>query len=239
MTDAAYCLRETERERKSLARMSRYKKNGSKTKYVKLPQNNMTESEWKKMNGKIYTLTLSKPMDKAEFKSLTPELQREYLLNLATKYEARQIDVARMFGYSQNGMCVLTHKLLGKDTNPFRVGKKPSQKWIDFIGVKNLTAEEAIDNMLTPKPWVETFEKAKAQADTATDFIESPTVNCVEDKLEKKIEAPARSPLSLESLRVRYVGSVTDAFNKVFEMVGNEEDYDIQIELFPVRALPF
>lgn len=150
MTDEAYCLRQDERERKTLARMSRYKKSGSRTNYVRLPQTYMTDKELAKMNGKVYTLTLSKPMSKDEFKALTIDLQREYLINLAATYKARQIDVARMFGYSQNGFCVLTHKLLGNKANPFMTGKKPAKEWLEFIGQT----------------------EAPSQADTAVDFVE-------------------------------------------------------------------
>ena len=114
------------------------------------------------MNGEVYTLTFSKPMSKKEFMALDIKLQKEYLLNLATEYDARQIDVARMFGYSQNGFCILAHKLLGKNTNPFRVGKKPSQKWLDFIGPK---------------------VEAEAQADTAVDFVESSPVIAEKEEL--------------------------------------------------------
>ncbi len=173
------------------------------------------------MNGKIYTLSLGKPMSKDEFKSLTAELQRKYLLNLADKYEARQIDVARMLGYSQNGFCVLAHKLLGKDTNPFPISKKPSPKWLDFIGTET---------------------EAPAQADTAVDFVEQAPAK--EVKLETKNDGlPLRQPLSLESLHIRYVGSVTDAFNEVFRLVGNDKDFVINIELYPpvptADMLPF
>lgn len=225
MTDAAYCLRQDKRERKSLARMSRYKKNGSKSKYVRLPQTYMTEKEWKKMNGKVYTLTLSKPMSKDEFDALDDSLKREYITNLCEKYNARQIDIRNMLGYSPSSFCVECARLFGKHSEVFkksRTHRAPSEEWLAFIGKA----------------------EAPAQADTATDFVESAPVDTPElELLEKKDKAPARKPLSLESFRIRYVGSVTDAFNKVFDMVGNEQDFVINIELYPpvptADMLPF
>lgn len=247
MTDAAYCLRETEKERKTLARMSRYKKNGSRTNYVRLPQTYMTKKELEKMNGEIATMSLGAKYSKEEFLKFSDDLKKLYIENLCKQYEARQGDIGKFLGFSQPTFNRLSAKLFGLDSKIYRYGKTPSPKWREFLEkgaaaaevpvvmAEDNKAKSTVDKLLTPKPWVDTLEKAK---DAGT------WPPAKEVKLETKSDGlPPRQPLSLESLRIRYVGSVTDAFNEVFRLVGNDKDFAINIELYPpvptADMLPF
>jgi hypothetical protein len=214
MTDEAYCLRETEKERKTLARMSRYKKNGSRTHYVRLPQTYMTDKELAKMNGKIYTLSLSKPMDRKEFKALSDDLKREYILNLVNKHEARQGDIAHMLGYSTNGFWSLCKQLFTPKDYPFSRGRKNdvSPKWLEFIG--------------TNEP---------NQSDSATDIIESTPVTCAEPKVEKKIDTPPKqTKAEFDSITLRFSGSPADmlaAAAKAAYMLDGNKSYHVCISI--------
>ena len=211
MTDAAYCFTQDERDRKSLARMSRYKKNGSKTNYVRLPQTYMTEKEICKMHGEIVTVSFGKRYTKDEFLKFDNEMRKLYIQNLIDKYNARRKDIASMLGLSYGGFARMCRDLF--PANPFKnEGKaaKPTQDWLDFMQYGKVKSEP-------PK-------EATSVLSIPLDEPEAPPV-------KKKPEAPARKPLELESLRIRYIGSVTDAFNEVFRLVGNDKDFVINIEL--------
>lgn len=211
MNDAAYCLRETEKERKSLARMSRYKKSGSRTNYVHLPQTYMTEKEWKKMNSAVETFKLDRVMDKYEFRSLTDEFRREYILHLIRKYSARQIDVADMLGYSQNGFWALCKELFGSKS-PFVKGHRyPSKAWLNFI---NPPANDEIavpDGGVAPPPDVK--PEPIAPAINGNDYL-------------------------LESYRVRYSGKPMLIFAEVMKVLDPSKDYVIGIDVFNAHETP-
>ena len=211
MTDAAYCLRETEKERKSLARMSRYKKSGSRTNYVRLPQTYMTEKEWKKMNSAVETFKLDRAMDKHEFRSLTDEFRREYILHLIRKYSARQIDVANMLGYSQNGFWALCKELFG-NKSPFAKGYRyPSKAWLNFINPPANDEVAVPDDVVAPPPDVK--PEPIAPAIDGNDYL-------------------------LESYRVRYSGKPMLIFAEAMKVLDPNKDYVIEIDVFNAHETP-
>lgn len=134
MRDTEFVARQTISERKSIARQARAKKNGSKSKRCSLPSDNMTKSEWKKRNGEMITVKLNEKMEYGMFKSLPKSLQAEYLNNLVDKYEARQKDIAEMFGISTSMTSLLFQTLLPDKKLSLRY--KTSPKWLDFINGK-------------------------------------------------------------------------------------------------------
>lgn len=150
MRDAEFVARQTISERKSIARQARAKKNGSKSKRCSLPSDNMTKSEWKKRNGQMITVKLNEKMEYGMFKSLPNSLQAEYLNNLVDKYEARQKDVAEMFGISTSMTSLLFHTLL--PDKKLSLQYKVSPKWLDFINGKK---EEPVKEMAVPEEFVE------------------------------------------------------------------------------------
>ena len=216
MTDAAYCLRETERERKSLARMSRYKKNGSRTSYVRLPQTYMTEKEIRKMHGKIETMSLCNKYSKDEFLKFNDDLKKLYIQHLIDQYNPRRKDIAEMLGLSYGGFVRMCRDLF--PVNPFKnegKGAKPTQDWLDFITYGKVVSKPPVVEE-PPKPV----------------------------EVEAAPKAPQELPkLTLESVRVRYIGKIGDAFSEVFKLVGNDKDFVINIELYPpvptTETLPF
>ena len=150
MTDEAYCLRRTEMERKTLARQSRYKKNGSRTSYVRLPQ--YTQKEWKKMNSPC--VKMDKPMSRGEFKKLPELLKREYIIHLCKNYDARRLDIGKMLGYSDNGFWSLSKQLFGIN-EPYENHKKhPSEKWLNFINPPANDEIETVNDEIEEAPKV-------------------------------------------------------------------------------------
>lgn len=215
MTDAAYCLRETEKERKSLARMSRYKKSGKRTNYVHLPQTYMSEKEWKKMNSTVETYSLDVVMSRAEFRKLPDDIKREYILYLVQKYSARQKDIAEMLGYSQNGFWSLSKQLFG-NKSPFQKGQlNPTKAWLNFINPPANDEVAAPDDKVAPPPDVKPDVKPEpvAPAINGNDYL-------------------------LESYRVRYAGKPMLIFAEVMKVLDPGKDYVIQIEAFEAGETP-
>lgn len=215
MTDAAYCLRETEKERKSLARMSRYKKSGSRTKYVHLSQTYMTEKEWKKMNSAVESYKLDRVIDKNEFRSMNDGIKREYILHLIRKYEARQVDIADMLGLSKNHFWSLCKTLFGTKS-PFSKGfSKPSTAWLNFINPPANDEVAVPDDGVAPPP------------DVKPDIKPEPVAPAIDG-----------DDYLLESYRVRYSGKPMLIFAEVLKSLDTSKDYVIQIEAFNAHETP-
>lgn len=215
MTDAAYCLRETEKERKSLARMSRYKKSGKRTNYVHLPQTCMSEKEWKKMNSTVETYSLDVVMSRAEFRKLPDDIKREYILYLVQKYSARQKDIAEMLGYSQKGFWSLSKQLFG-NKSPFQKGQlNPTKAWLNFINPPANDEVAAKDDEVAPPQDVKPDVKPEpvAPAIDGNDYL-------------------------LESYRVRYSGKPMLIFAEVMKSLDPSKDYIIQIEAYNAHETP-
>lgn len=221
MTDAAYCFSQDERDRKSLARQSRYKKNGSRTHYVRLPQTYMTEREIRKMHGEIVTVSFGKRYTREEFLKFDNEMRKLYIQNLIEKYNPRRKDVANMLGMSYGSFVHMCHKLF--PTNPFKnegKGAKPTREWLDFASGK-------LDE---PKP-VEDFAP--------------PAEVIIEKKPEPTPEPPKKKApvidgdnLDLKSYSVRYVGNIMLACADVLKVIRHDKNYIINIDIYPVSEVP-
>lgn len=88
------------RERRSIARQSRYRKNGSRTRYVALPSDGMTQKQWKEKNGKVVSYSMNKPMDWKQFRMISREMQTDYIKRLQDDYSANAHMLSEMFGVS-------------------------------------------------------------------------------------------------------------------------------------------
>lgn len=217
MTDAAYCFSQDERARKSLARQSRYKKNGSRTNYVRLPQTYMTEKEIRKMHGEIVTVSFGKRYTKEEFLKFDDDMRRLYIQNLIDKYNARRKDIANMLGLSYGGFAHMCQKLF--PSNPFKnegKGAKPTREWLDFASGK-LEEPKPVEDFLPP-PEVIIKKKPPLSDDAIKDM--------------EKAAVKVNDATVLEHLSVRLNGKIAMAFEKVFNMVDADKDYVINIELY-------
>lgn len=223
MTDAAYCFSQDERDRKSLARMSRYKKNGSRTNYVRLPQTYMTEKEIRKMHGEIVTVSFGKRYTKEEFLKFDNEMRKLYIQNLIDKYNPRRKDVANMLGMSYGSFVHMCHKLF--PSNPFKnegKGAKPTREWLDFASGK-LDEPKPVEDFLPPPEVI--IEKKPPLSDAAIKDMEKAAVK--DD-----------DPVTLEHLEVRFSGKIAMAFEKVYGMVDADRDYVINISLYEAKETP-
>ena len=87
-------------QRKRMASGARHRVCGSKSKKCSLPSDNLTKKQWKERCGEVMSYNLSKPMNWEEFGALPIHIQKEYLLNLISKYSTSARDLSMMFGIS-------------------------------------------------------------------------------------------------------------------------------------------
>lgn len=117
------------RQRKILARQSRYKKNGSKSRRCSLSSDRMTDKQWKERCGAIMVYNLGKPMMWQEFKEMPSDMQKEYIESLIQKYSVTASDLARMFGCRPSSVT--------------RLCREPEID-IEFKAGKRMTAEQRV-----------------------------------------------------------------------------------------------
>jgi len=133
------------RERKNLARQARYRKNGSKSKKCTLPHEGITQAQWKRMNGEVFTVNLNTPCTWEQFRDLSPMMQKDYLVHLRDTYGVRQKEISEMFGVSRTTVKnLLTEGGVSVEYKLGRYGMTPDQQqaWHEFLGVAEEPAEQ-------------------------------------------------------------------------------------------------
>lgn len=85
-------------ERKRVARNAKYKRNGSKSRKCTLPQDSMSAAQLRRMNGKMETYNLSKPMSWTMFRAMPDDLKREYITRLRERFNASLAKISEMMG---------------------------------------------------------------------------------------------------------------------------------------------
>lgn len=98
------------RDRKSLARAARYKKNGSKSKRCTLPSDRLTDAQLRKRNGGLNVYQIGKPITWGEFKEYPIEMQREYLKNFSEKHNCNLEMLAYMMRCKKETLQAHTHR---------------------------------------------------------------------------------------------------------------------------------
>lgn len=99
MTDAEYLFKSTSAERKRNGVGDFHKKRGG-GRFVRLPSDNLTKKEREKMNGECLQYNMNAPVKWSEFLTWPQDLQREYIEKLTDSYNAKNEDIAKMFGVS-------------------------------------------------------------------------------------------------------------------------------------------
>jgi len=111
------------------------KKRGSKSRKCTLPSDNMTKKELNKMNGEVKTYNMKKRYSYKELKTFPEDIQKEYLKNLMTTYNANNKMLGESLGVSQS---IVSFYLKQFRLNPGKGNiKKPDEKqkneWNLFI----------------------------------------------------------------------------------------------------------
>jgi len=99
MTDEAYTLQETNRERAIVKKSAAHRKGGARSKRCSLPSDGMTRRQWERRNGEVITYNLSKPMTYAQYKTV-PSYEKGNYLRKCLDNGASLHAIALMLGVS-------------------------------------------------------------------------------------------------------------------------------------------
>ena len=208
MDDSTYLFNQTSAERKRIARGASSKKNGSKSKKCTMPSDFLTKSQKKKLNGKVSSYDLSKPMSWKDFKGMPHDLRAEYVRKLV-KIGASRKDVADMLDIKINSfstwMC-RNHK----GENFFVTSTKPNSdaflKWY-------CDADDAQKAPENEKP--ESTDTVESEAPAETVNAESPKLG-------------GCSP-AIMSGNIAFSGNAADVYALLKMMLGEDQEYSFTI----------
>ena len=207
MDDAKYTLQQTNRERKTIARNAKYKRNGSKSRKCTLPSDNLTPAQMKRRNGPMKTYDLLKPHTAQELREWPADLRHVYMDELLKKYNPSNEDLGSMlefFGASTvsrflTNECGIRRARGGRKTHT----DEQVSAWKRFI-----SGEEPVLTLAPDEPMVVIPE-------------EKPVVY-----------QPERSPLIFDNISFKLTGTVADlliAFNGGYLSPCNTTTYEFTV----------
>lgn len=142
MTDERYVYIQDIREKKAIGRGAFAKKCGSKTGYVGLPSDHLTEAQKRRRNGPVQTYNINRIIrDWTTFKALPDDLKKEYMRGCRNNYGAKVAHVAEAMGVKP---ATLSNHLYTRSIYIGQLGRpKPlSPDWQKFVsGEMNLRGE--------------------------------------------------------------------------------------------------
>lgn len=222
------------RRRANLARQSRHKKNGSKSKKCPLSTDRMTVKQWKERNGPVISMNMNEPMIWKEFKSLPGDLKKEYIDNLISKYGATSGAIAEMLGVTPSFFSkYLSNGDFGITFN--RYAKRSAEKkklWAEFLNpVKSGNVEvvdEVMDTVVIAAPASECVEincNAPEEDSTNTDVANNAAVEDFEPVCENVIpenDRPAK--MAMEHFTIGFSGLLNADMiaNSLRSILGNK-----------------
>lgn len=138
MNDAAYAFKEDVKERKSLLSGVRHKKNGSKSKKVTFPSDNLSYYQRKKLNGEVKSYFMNRPMTWKEFQTYPDDLQETYLATLVDGFNVSMNQIGDMMNISNTTLnrLIKTKGFTKIHTTRGRrvVTEEDIQSWNEFLG---------------------------------------------------------------------------------------------------------
>lgn len=136
------------RERKNLARQARHRKCGSKSKKCSLSTDHMTKKQWRERNGAVMSINMNKPVSWGDFKSMSDQTQKEYILGLIDTYHANASTLSEMFGVSPT--TVRKHIQNKKFNVEFKVGHSMTSaqrdEWLKFLSQDSSGADDHVES---------------------------------------------------------------------------------------------
>lgn len=124
MNDIEYTYRQEIKERKNTGHSAKYMNRTGKGR-TRLPSDNLTEAQKRKLNGEVKTMAMGKPALWEEFTSWPTEIQKEYLINIRENYRATDKMLGAMFGVSS-----------------VAVFNKRAKLWDGWTPLKNMSKED-------------------------------------------------------------------------------------------------
>jgi len=139
MDDAEWLFRKDSQEKKITARSARKKVRHSG---CKLPTDYRSRKEIREMNGEVMIMNPNKPMTYLYFKTLSKELQQEYINHLSNTYYATTVDIAKKFNISASALRNFMYKR-GLSIGQHGKRKVKLQEWEAFWNGN--TVEETVE----------------------------------------------------------------------------------------------
>ena len=87
-------------EKKRTASGAFHRKGGSKSKKCTLPSDHLTEAQKRKLSGPVTTVNLNQPITWKDFKPLSDELKKKYLMDVLNSYKPSARMLGEMLGVS-------------------------------------------------------------------------------------------------------------------------------------------
>lgn len=225
MTDERFVFHQDVRERSKMKTGAFHKKNGCKSKKCTLPSDHLTPKQKKKLNGECMSIKMNEPYHNwKEFKRLSADMQRNYILSLVDDYRARSKDIAEMFNISPatfSGFCTKFDPHI-----KFNGGRVMDEKWLDFITkpapipAPKKTDEEIIKEVFG----VDISEKEEEAA------VEE-TVESVEPVAEEVIEPPKKVSgyNAMVKMSLDLKGSKEEIMQMINAILGDECRYIVSL----------
>ena len=145
MNDEEYIFRETERERKRVARGSFNKVRGG-GRHVRMPSDNLTKKEKEAMNGAVMSYDFSKVMEWKAFRKMPHDLQQQYLDTIVEKYNGvMNVLIGEAMGVPSNvfNPYIFKNGLHVKQTWSGKPDRKKfyqtdaGKRWLEWVGERN------------------------------------------------------------------------------------------------------
>ena len=178
-------FKQTIKERRGEASGAAKKRNGSKSKKCSLPHDRISRKRWEQMNGEIKTVKMDQPILWDDFKSLSKDLQVEYLENLKSTFNASIERIARMMGVTAS--CITSWKRKHCASVKFPSGNKMASKedrelWDLFLAEANWPLKDAYFNVPT--------QVQPDQGPEKTAFVNEPKLAQTESAPKPEIPEP-------------------------------------------------
>lgn len=238
-------------QKKRIASGAYHRKGGSKSKKCTLPSDHLTEAQKRKLNGPMTTVQMGQPMAWLDYKGLSDELKKKYLMDVLNSYKPSARMLSEMFNISRRTLINEMRRLglpIGK-RGYYRPTEAQNAMWEAFcngvVGGGNSIVSGTSEQIEAQD---EQIESEPVQTETQTwdldspDHVnahrvapdEEPQVTCY----DAEAEAEARAKERLESIKAQGV-SQHSADKNVAENERNEPEYgeEVEEEPSPMRSL--
>jgi hypothetical protein len=204
MHDAEYIFRQESREKKRIGRGAYSRKAGSKSKSCRLPSDNLTDAQKRKLNGKVITINMTEKISWERFKKMPEDLQKSYILSLRETHKGRMCDIAEMFGM-RNG--TVSAYICNKFPELKITGSSPRQadpEWIKFMN-----GEPAVGETLA------IIEEENKKQNEEPEIINTPTPT----------KESKNAKLNLEQGCLIFEGEPSLVFGRAMMVFGKNKSY--------------
>lgn len=158
-------------QKKNIAHSASRRKCGAKSKRCTLPSDRLSAAEKRKLNGKVVSYHMRKPMKWNEFLEMPEDLQMEYIRSLVQSFDCTSKCIADMFGVRRE---TFSKFLAGSPIDiKFQRGHKMSERdrkaWDVFIGVKQAEPEAEPEQMPEAEQPADPVQKTEPEPEAVSE----------------------------------------------------------------------